>query len=193
MPRRCCVPGCTSNYESCLKENNKCVTTFSFPKDDERKLQWIRAIPRKDWTPSSSAVVCVKHFCESDVIYHDKWLLSDGTVQQPSLRNPKLKPEAVPCVFPNLLSYLSTKPKCTRRDPQERHDNIIKKHSQLVEDFLKKDIISDFIDLKNNYCQQVNTFEWNVKLLDAAIHLYVLNYDDGLSIENSISIKQDLT
>ncbi|KAF2883780.1 hypothetical protein ILUMI_22366 [Ignelater luminosus] len=190
MPRRCCVPGCTSNYDSSLKENNKCVTTFSFPKDDERKLQWIRA--RKDWTPSSSAVVCVKHFCESDVIYHDKWLLSDGTVQQLSLRNPKLKPEAVPCIFPNLPSYLSSKPKCTRRDPQERHDNIIKKHSQLVEDFLKKDIISDFNDLKNNYCQQVNTFEWNVKLLDAAIHFYVLNYDDGLSIENSISIKQDL-
>ncbi|KAF2902885.1 hypothetical protein ILUMI_03297 [Ignelater luminosus] len=105
MPRRCCVPGCRSNYDSSLKENNKCVTTFSFPKDDERKLQWIRTIPRKDWTPSCSAVVCVKHFCESDIIYHDKWLLSDGTVQQLSLRNPKLKPEAVPCIFPNLPSY----------------------------------------------------------------------------------------
>ncbi|KAH7959989.1 hypothetical protein HPB49_015842 [Dermacentor silvarum] len=44
---RCCVSGCRSKYDSGPK-----VRVFGFPKDEARKKSWIRAIPRKYFTPS---------------------------------------------------------------------------------------------------------------------------------------------
>ena len=66
MPRRCCVPRCTSNYDSC--KNDGLVSTFSFPNEENLRQSWVRAIPRKYWTPSRSSVVCAKHFVPTDII-----------------------------------------------------------------------------------------------------------------------------
>lgn len=100
MPRRCCVPGCTSNYDTCVKKGDKCVTTFKIPNIVERRLKWIQAIPRGNWVPSSSSVVCSKHFQDSDVISHYKSVFPDGTVGELPLRCPQLKDDAVPRIFP---------------------------------------------------------------------------------------------
>ncbi|KAH6938542.1 hypothetical protein HPB50_010466 [Hyalomma asiaticum] len=58
---RCCVPGCRGNYDSGSK-----VHVFAFPKDEARKKSWIKAIPRKDFTPSIHSRVCELHFLEAD-------------------------------------------------------------------------------------------------------------------------------
>ena len=76
MPRRCCVPGCKSNYDSV----NELVSTFSFPKDGQRKEAWIRAIHRDDFLPSASSVVCVVHFAKKHVIEEDVITRDDGTI-----------------------------------------------------------------------------------------------------------------
>ncbi|XP_075743482.1 THAP domain-containing protein 2-like [Rhipicephalus microplus] len=60
---RCCVPGCRGNYDSGPK-----VRVFAFPKDEARKKSWIKAIPRKDFTPSIHSKVCELHFLEADFI-----------------------------------------------------------------------------------------------------------------------------
>ncbi|KAH7947978.1 hypothetical protein HPB52_017325 [Rhipicephalus sanguineus] len=60
---RCCVPGCRGNYDSGPK-----VRVFAFPKDEAPKKSWIKAIPRKDFTPSIHSKVCELHFLEADFI-----------------------------------------------------------------------------------------------------------------------------
>ena len=56
----CCVPGCSG------------FGGHKFPNSSERRMQWRVAIRRIDprtkglWMPSDSAIVCHKHFKESD-------------------------------------------------------------------------------------------------------------------------------
>lgn len=192
MPRKCCVPGCKSNYQSTLVNDSKCITTFSFPKEDKRRSQWIRAIPRGKWTPSGCAVVCRKHFNDSDVICFDKLLRPDGSTEQIPLRRPKLKETAVPCIFPNLPNYLSSKQTPARMDPEERHKKIFDAHSKLIDNLLKKDLINSFEQLKNEYACNVKLFNWEVKMLNNKLYFYILNVEEFLSIETSIVIDSNL-
>ena len=43
------------------------ITVFSFPKNDVLRKEWIRRIPC-DLTITKTAVICVKHFEEDDII-----------------------------------------------------------------------------------------------------------------------------
>lgn len=53
MPSKCFVPGCRSNYNESSK-----VRIFSFPRDEELKKNWLKAINRKDnREPSKSSKV----------------------------------------------------------------------------------------------------------------------------------------
>lgn len=58
MPNSCCVPGCKSNYYG-INDNTK---VFKFPKDDLKKKEWLKAIPRKDLSPTKNTSVCHIHF-----------------------------------------------------------------------------------------------------------------------------------
>ena len=51
-----------------------------FPRDDERRKQWVSSINRKDFTPGSSAAVCVLHCDERFVVKEDKFPQKDGTI-----------------------------------------------------------------------------------------------------------------
>ena len=35
---------------------------FWFPRDDDLKKIWVIFVNRKDWSPSNSNVICIKHF-----------------------------------------------------------------------------------------------------------------------------------
>ncbi|XP_012555511.2 THAP domain-containing protein 2-like [Hydra vulgaris] len=58
MPRKCCVTGCNSNYDS-VKDK---TTTFRLPRDPVERLRWIKAIPRENIPDKHDTVVCAKHF-----------------------------------------------------------------------------------------------------------------------------------
>ena len=53
-----------------------CVTTchktggHKFPNDPDVRNQWIKAIKRKQWTPTRHSVVCKAHFTEDDFVSH---------------------------------------------------------------------------------------------------------------------------
>ncbi|KAH8022748.1 hypothetical protein HPB51_004272 [Rhipicephalus microplus] len=116
MPNKCCVPGCTGNYKT-----GKKIQVFSFPKDADALKQWLRAIPRKDFVPTSCTKVCADHFdascIEKTTSYTDP---RTGRVIEVALRVPRLRPGSVPTVFPGCPSYLSVRDQSTRETPDAK-------------------------------------------------------------------------
>ena len=100
MGRTCVAPGCKAGYKS-SKENEK-VTIYRF------KEHWKKYIPRKDWLPTENCGLCEQHFVASDYTIER----CNNTNEKRknilgSVIKPRLKPDAVPSVFPNLPSYFN--------------------------------------------------------------------------------------
>lgn len=53
MPKKCCVVGCRSGYDT----NKEKVNTFKFPNDEELKMKWLISIGRKDYKPTKYSSV----------------------------------------------------------------------------------------------------------------------------------------
>ena len=60
MVRSCCAIDCTTREVKETKEAG--VQFYRIPQGPEKRMLWINAIRRKDWTPSSYSVICSKHF-----------------------------------------------------------------------------------------------------------------------------------
>ena len=65
MGFKCCVPGCTSNYNSAGKEG-KC-STFGFPQDPIFRQKWLHHIPRAFVNIAKNTGLCIKHIEEKYV------------------------------------------------------------------------------------------------------------------------------
>ena len=52
-----CVVNCRLNYASEEK-----TTVFSFQKEEHLRKIWIKFVKRKDWEPTNSSYICIKHF-----------------------------------------------------------------------------------------------------------------------------------
>lgn len=86
MVNKCCVFNCRSNYIG--QERN---AVFTFPADVDMRNRWIKFVNRKDWQPSSSSVICVKHF-------EDKYL-KKGEQDKRYRLDKTLKP--IPTIYPS--------------------------------------------------------------------------------------------
>ena len=58
MPRKCCVHGCKSNYDSTEVR----YSVFTFPRDEILRREWIRKIPNANFNSTKYTCVCEKHF-----------------------------------------------------------------------------------------------------------------------------------
>ena len=58
MVNKCVAPNCKTGLDG---RNNHAISTFSFPKDPAIRSRWICSIPRDDFTPSKSSVLCEKN------------------------------------------------------------------------------------------------------------------------------------
>ena len=76
MVYTCCVYGCTSNYDKKDKDNR--VTVFKFPNAGERRNEWLRKLPNKDFKVTQYSRVCIKHFESHDVKRYDVFPCSNG-------------------------------------------------------------------------------------------------------------------
>ncbi|KAH8029456.1 hypothetical protein HPB51_000552 [Rhipicephalus microplus] len=116
MPGCCCAPGCNSNYAHGPK-----ARVYWFPMDADQRTTWTRAIPRKDLAPTKYTVVCEKHFHTGDFVttstYQDE---KTGRVLEVPLQLRRLKPGAIPSLFPNCPSYLSSPTTVVREGPKEK-------------------------------------------------------------------------
>ena len=98
--------GCLSNYKG-----EEIVPVFSFPSDEDIKNRWIKFVNRKDWHPTSSAVICIKHF--------EGKFLKKGEHEKRFRLIKTLKP--IPTIYPASTKTSSTyKVSLPRKSPKKR-------------------------------------------------------------------------
>lgn len=63
---RCAVCKCNSDNQSKKNPCDKTIKFYRFPKNSDLYKQWLNATKRKDKVNLKNAVICSKHFLESD-------------------------------------------------------------------------------------------------------------------------------
>ena len=113
MPRRCVAADCNT-------KSGMGYSLHGFPQDEVLRKKWVRAVKRQrsNWEgPSSSSQLCSKHF-------EDHCFVTEGVRYCEAMGVPtvkRLKPDAVPTIFPRSIDYLeSTSSTPTSRPLSER-------------------------------------------------------------------------
>jgi hypothetical protein len=146
MVRKCSIIGCRGNYLKCQgsDDDNK-VSIFRFPKDKERLQLWLRKIPQDNLTADKITDymgVCERHFDPRLIIKEYSTTGPDGVSKSWPRDAPLLDPDAVPSIFPNTPSYLSSVPPPKRKAPDERRTEASARDSAVFEQWLDQDSIS---------------------------------------------------
>lgn len=95
MVNKCCVPKCTSNYDSQTEK----VSIYKLPKDKTKQQEWIRVIPRVNMPITKYTSVCARHWPP------DVKLVS---------RYGKLVPDEPPSIFNDIPQSCLATPKLKR-------------------------------------------------------------------------------
>ncbi|XP_047112066.1 THAP domain-containing protein 5-like [Schistocerca piceifrons] len=128
MPRRCCMPNCSGNYD-----NGPKVSVFYFPSDENLRRKWLSAVHRQDWTPSKHSVICELHFNKDDILsstsmYDPK----TGILLTAPLDRRRLRKDAIPSKLPGCPSYLSSHQTAVREDPEIRRGRLENRALQIA-------------------------------------------------------------
>lgn len=140
---RCAVVSCKSDNQS-KKTPCKNIKFFHFPKDLNLRKKWLDATKRKDKVNIKTAVVCSKHFCESDYKVNLKYILLNYTPK--NYRG--LKDDAIPKqnLFQSQVSVASLP--TSRQMGKLRNEK--KKRNQIVNEILNtKDMEEDMPEIIN--------------------------------------------
>lgn len=86
---------------------------------------WNVKIPRADRSLTKKDGVCDLHFVSEDIISYKIFEDKEGNKIKYELKKVILKPNAIPCIFPNLPSYFN-KSVIKRKSPMERPNNVKK-------------------------------------------------------------------
>uniref|UniRef100_A0A3B4ALK8 THAP domain-containing protein 1 n=1 Tax=Periophthalmus magnuspinnatus TaxID=409849 RepID=A0A3B4ALK8_9GOBI len=92
MPSVCCAVGCKNN-----KSQKNGIIFYNIPKDPERRLRWIAAIARENWSPNNNSRLCSQHFvsgttqrgyidrgaCSKVKLYHLGKIIKISPIYQP--------------------------------------------------------------------------------------------------------------
>lgn len=175
MVYKCCVVNCRSNYVGEEK-----TTVFSFPKDEDLRKRWVKFVNRKDWNPTTSSFICIKHF-ESK--YYKK---GDNGNRYRLVKS--LKP--VPTIFdPNInvpssssAAYHLSPVSVPRHSPRKR----VYQEDQYQE-FVKDDMIKEFGDINETLSPSGYLFNKS----NDYVTFYKLAYNDMAVLEITECIKVD--
>ena len=158
MPCKCSVVGCRGNYDARKGEPadvNK-VSIFRFPKDAVKKAEWLRRIPQELLSEdiSDDMVVCERHFDSRFIILNYTYRQPDGSEFTCPRDAPILDPDAVPTIFPNTPSYLSSPLPPKRKAPDSRRAEMAARDDKALDDWLASDAISGFEDFADTVTAQ---------------------------------------
>ncbi|GBM25291.1 hypothetical protein AVEN_45921-1 [Araneus ventricosus] len=185
--RKCCVLGCNSHYNN--TDND--VSLFTFPKDAKRKNQWVKSINRADFIPSSTAIVCIKHFSSQFIIKEDRVVRHDGRELVISRKIWKLTNDAYPSIFPNQPSYISHEPSTSRKSPSEWITALKLRDEQNFEEWCTNDTVNSFEIFQETYAKKLGEVWLNIRT-DNFFLCYRLDINQCHSIVISMKICKDL-
>ena len=146
MGYTCCVPQCKTGYRS--NKTGEKIALFQFPKEANLRKKWIAAIPRKNWIPSYLHRIFAKHFIKEDIqsVSVDQ-REQKKTDEEKILKCVRLKPTAIPSIFPGLPDYFSKNtpaPRSTSASASSRRDVENARIEKQYEDMTKQDKLKDF-------------------------------------------------
>jgi hypothetical protein len=123
MVYQCVVFGCRTNYPKLVDgkpEYPVAASVFSFPTEEAVKHEWVRFCKRDNFSPSKHSRICAHHFRDADILREHTFIVS-GKCHSVPLKTPKLKKDAVPCLYTGEhASVLQRKLAKRRTDPEER-------------------------------------------------------------------------
>lgn len=183
MPGTCCVPNCKGNYNA--KEK---VRVFRF------RDGWEKHIPRRNWVPNKSTVVCERHFHECDIITVDQFPIEDGAnVKVPRLKR-RLREGAVPSIFPGFPHYYSKRKPIVKKSGDDRRKEVNGRHEQNVRQFLDKDQIGNFTEFTNGLDDELKKSlgNWNYTKREDCVAFYMLCTENIPVITNTVKISGDM-
>lgn len=193
MPRCCSVAGCKSNYRS----QKETVSTFSLPSDEVLKKKWLRKIPT-DFSKLKKPIICIKHFSEDCIIKTEQFIV-DGEIKTFQRSVPKLKPNAVPSIFPNLPQYLTKAGPSCRRLCDAESENFEKAVIKSLEDYRQYEEQNSIHNLEDIYkyfvsAMHINKKQWCcIKSEEKLVLCFIDISDESPNILGSITVNSDLS
>ena len=181
MGYTCNVPKGKTGYRSNKKNESKsAIPLFRFPSNSVLCQKWIRAIPRENLNVSDSCRICAKHFTESDIqtMTTSSRKIRESGDELVELKKVRLKPSAIPCIFPNLPKYLSKKTLFKRADSSSSSSRY-KKESILLQEqekkFKEQDAFQDLESLKIKIEKAILPSGYFKLLKDDAVEFYCIS------------------
>ncbi|XP_018568174.1 RE1-silencing transcription factor B-like [Anoplophora glabripennis] len=110
MGRKCAVPHCYTGYRKCKEK----ASLYRVPDDDFFLSKWQEAIAREDRPITPKDYVCEKHFKDDDILR--RRIIKDVVEEY---QRPRLKPDAIPSIFPDLPEFILKMVKKRRKMPLE--------------------------------------------------------------------------
>ena len=202
MVNKCCAYGCKSGYVSHTPSETR-ITFHSFPADEKMREKLIRANPRKDFVPSKNSRICSLHFRDSDFVEErsDKNTTRRKNSDCSQLKNRYLKKDAVPSVFPNAPSYL-TSPGVTRRtsaaSAASRQELEGRRLEMLEDSFTADDVIESLTpELIKDRLEAESALPggFSLAIVDGTLVIYRLTLIDSTvpCVQGSLIVRSDLT
>ncbi|KAH8024483.1 hypothetical protein HPB51_025110 [Rhipicephalus microplus] len=146
--------------------------------------------------------VCEHHFLESDFVDSTSYTDSmTGKVIEVPLKLRRLKPSAIPSVFPNCPNYLSRQETCARESPEEKRTRVdaealqeaIRLSEQSHEAEEKKNVIATFEDLLTAVGDLSLTDFWT-KVVTQKQVLFLNFSDQGAPVvHRAVTVASDLS
>jgi len=211
---KCVAFGCKSGYKSAANDS-QCkdvkITFHTYPINNKELCdKWNRANPRQDFLPSKHSKLCSLHFKPTDFIEERKdsnaaraRRKSHGVLGD-KLKQRYLKDDAVPSLFPNAPSYLSSSnssgvPRETvSATSSSRLEREVQRFDELEKSFLASDDIStcttndimERLDIESAVPEGFMT-----SLTDGVLLLYLLQISNDCipSVKSCIAVKSDLS
>jgi hypothetical protein len=201
MGHKCAAYGCKSGYSS---DGRKDISFHKFPQNEELQKKWIKANPRKDFVVTKHSRLCSLHFTESDFITertdsNSRRRRKHATTQ---LTRRYLSECAVPTIFPNAPSYLSSEPTTSRASASSatssgRQRQEAERLETLIEQFELQDKITS-LSLAEVAARLLSESAvppgFQVVVIDGLLLIYRVQLDNCIpDITASITVKPDFS
>ena len=197
MPFKCSVFGCNSNYDFEKSKGNKGVSCYEFPDeltDNARYKVWKKKLWRKNCVVTGCSRVCLKHFEERFIIRTFEFVDRDRIHRSEPRERPKLTDDAIPTLFDNLPSYLSTPLPPVRTQPDARRAAIDQRDDAQLQEFLDGDVIGGYNEFLTDMKARCEAFtSWTIHEKTDCTYIFLTDDSSGqLSIAVSIKVCADM-